>query len=972
MITKSAQVSAYLANPTHTAALRVFVANSAGTLKHVATLVPGADPTISVEIEESVDDHRHCTITLQRQVGYHSLAPLIDNLTAGQPATALARKVVIDVAIQPAGGDATLSSIDTFNGYIDRIEWPDDMMVLQCSDQSAKLRDTFIERERVYGLCTGAYATKGAYIWNDKSDAPALVVGDLVLPSKLNANGHFYRVTAAASPQLTTEPTWPTGGGSTVVSGGVTLTESGSTSTTGIAVETIMQQILDDNGLSAFTLSVPVSPSWIITPYIQQRESVLDALTVFAEQIGWNLRFSKSTFALTLSAPDRAATVAVKTIAATEECEFSELSEDITEIRNVVAGIYGDASSRDGEGAPTRIRREVSDATSITKYGRRFMEISEASNSNIDSSSEMDQMINAVLADLKEPTAIASISFPVDPYLELGDLIQFPADSLRFQATQKLAIVAMRDRYEAKGQRTTITVGGQPVARRTGWLAMDTRIAEDRGHQLQILDTQGPSVTITPTIGGARTRIGGTVYTRDPRAQGFEVHISDTPGFTPSSATMVSNGEQAATTVAQLVPNKVYYTKLVPYAYNATRKIYGAPSTEQAFVAGRARSGHYDPASTQGHLPLNGNFEHAIDDLSSFPPDHWALGGLINAGDVAPTWGASGSVYFDTDTDKGGMVKLQAHATQRGALESSIFEIRRGQEDLNFHASIRLAAASLGANKELTIRARFFSDADGSTAVFTADQVFLGDGSSPVLATNTWYDVWWNMAGFSGSSPVIPTNANFCQITLFRGIAGSTISGGTNYGWDIGDVFVIEADLGGQFFVDFARIRQDAAIDGDLTMGGTITTPNLIVSGLSHVRAKTSSAGSYATGATIQYGTEDYDTLNEYSTSTYKFTATKAGKYLVTAAIFCDTQSYNSGNSVQLGVKKNSTVIAYGLRAFAPSTASWFLTSNVTTVIDLAVSDTLEIIISHDRAAGNVTLWTGSSAGNYFCVERLS
>lgn len=829
MITKPAQIAAILSNPTHTAAVRVFVDDSVGDPQALTDFVP-MDPNMTVEIEETVDDHRHCTVTLQRQQGFYSLAPLINNLVAGVPVTALARRIQIDVAIEPANGDIDVGVAQTtFVGYIDRIEWPDDQMTLHCSDQSAKLRDTFIERERVYGLCTGVNATKGAYVWSNKSDWPALALNDLVLPSKLNANGHYYKVTAVVGAQSTAEPVWPTGGGATVVSGGVTLTEAGATSTTGTAVETIMQQILNDNGLSAFTLAVPVSPSWVITPYLQQRESVLEALEVFSGQVGWNLRFSKNTFALTLSAPDRAATVAVKTLSRLEECEFAELAIDVTEIRNVVVGIYGDASSRDGEGAPTRIRREVSDATSIAKYGRRFMEVSEASNSNIDSSSEMDQMLNAILADVKEPTAVLSASFPVDPYLELGDLVQIEADDLRFGSTQKLAIVGMMDRYEAKGQRTTITLAGQPVARRNGWLGLETRVSEEGAHDLSLLDTQGPGVSITPTIGGGRTKLTGTVFTKTPRGQGFEIHVSPTAGFTPSSTTMVGNGEQAQVETAQLVPGKTYYWKAVPYVRNATQKVLGAPSVEQSFVAGRARAGHYDSASTQGHLPLNGNFEHDSDDLTSFPPDHWTLGGLINGGDVAPTWGSSNSVYHGTDTDKGRVIKLQAHATQRGVLQSSIFEIRRSQEDLNFHASIKLISASLAANKELTIRARFFKDKAGANTVFTADQVFLGDGSAPVLALNTWYDVWWNMAGFSGSSPVIPTNANFCQVTLFRGIAGSTITGGANYAWDIGDVFCIEADFGGQLSVDFGHVRANLIVDGDISVGGALAVPSITV-----------------------------------------------------------------------------------------------------------------------------------------------
>jgi hypothetical protein len=54
----------------------------------------------------------------------------------------------------------------------------------------------------------------------------AYAVGDLVYPTTANLNGHFYKVTIAGT-AAGTEPTWPTGGGATVVSGTVTFTEQG-------------------------------------------------------------------------------------------------------------------------------------------------------------------------------------------------------------------------------------------------------------------------------------------------------------------------------------------------------------------------------------------------------------------------------------------------------------------------------------------------------------------------------------------------------------------------------------------------------------------------------------------------------------------------------------------------------------------------------------------------------------------------
>lgn len=139
---------------------------------------------------------------------------------------------------------------------------------------------------------------------------------------------------------------------------------------------------------------------------------------------------------------------------------------------------------------------------------------------------------------------------------------------------------------------------------------------------------------------------------------------------------------------------------------------------------------------------------------------------------------------------------------------------------------------------------------------------------------------------------------------------------------------------------------------------------------VSHIRAKTATAGSYASGATVIFGTEDYDSLGEYNPATGIFTATKAGVYAVSAAIFCNSLAYSASNSVASGLKKNGVTFAYGYRAFAPTAANWYLTSALQTTVSLAVGDTLSIFISHDRSGGNVTLF-GDPAGNYFTVDRL-
>jgi hypothetical protein len=105
---------------------------------------------------------------------------------------------------------------------------PDDEMELVCTDKFARLRDTWIETERVYGYAQGVNATKGCLVW--RYDMAALALNELVVPSEKKFNGRFYRVSAVSGPQSAVEPVWPTGGCSTVVSGGVTFTESGAVS----------------------------------------------------------------------------------------------------------------------------------------------------------------------------------------------------------------------------------------------------------------------------------------------------------------------------------------------------------------------------------------------------------------------------------------------------------------------------------------------------------------------------------------------------------------------------------------------------------------------------------------------------------------------------------------------------------------------------------------------------------------------
>lgn len=792
MRTKSAQAAAVLANPAHSARTIVTVYDSGGSPVELSEsgLLGIIEPVIEVEISQDVDSPRTARVHVQRQQGRYSLAPLVTSGPLASAIVQIARRIVIeveltlpDVSLSPAGLRETI-----FDGYIDEVSWPGDSLELVCTDKWAALRDTWIERERVYGMAQGVNATKGCYVW--RYDLPALAVGDLVLPSDANLNGHFYKVTAATSAQSAAEPTWPTGSGATVVSGGVTLTEAGSTSTTtGVALETLIQQVITDNGLgSLVTLQCPSSPSWQVKPYLQQRESVQSAVQAMVDQLGWWLRFEwnsgLSKYELTLKDPGRTSSTVHKTLTEDDEVECTQLGLDVWSIRNVVRVVYGDSSSRSPSGSPTRIAAEVTDSASVAAYGRRFMEIAEDDASSIDTLSEAQRLANAALSDLSTPIVGVAVAFSVDPYLELGDRITIPADGLRWSSAQTLAVQSISHTFSEDGARTSVTLRGAPAARHEGWLTMDGRVNAADVHQLALSSNLDVTYDVRQTVGGTRFQRKET-RSKKQLNQAAELHVGTTSGFTPTAGTLKGIAQADSIEVADLVPGKSYYAKWVPVSSNAERLVRGEPSTAIAFVAGRAKAGHYDAGSTQSHLPLNGNFEHFSDDSTQAPPDHWAV--VTRPSETTEAWGSGGSVYFGTDnTTKGNYIELRASATQRGHLVSSPFEVRRGVRSLNIYLSIMRTGSSAASGKDLIVDVFGFSDAGLTNQVINYSVFLSGSASGAYPSLSTWYDT---VIDFGAGYGAVPSNVNFLQLALRRGTTGDS-----SFAWRIGDVYVQEAD----------------------------------------------------------------------------------------------------------------------------------------------------------------------------------
>lgn len=250
----------------------------------------------------------------------------------------------------------------------------------------------------------------------------------------------------------------------------------------GIAVETVMQSILDDNfGGGVISLYTPSSPSYVISPaYPQQVESIMDAMVALAQNPGFDVRYrwddGTSAERFTLLNPPRSKTTPDYTFGPSGYFDVTKLSLDLTNIRNVIIVSYTDSGAQFNRATVT-----VSDAPSIAKYGRRVFIITEGDTSPINTSAEATTLANAALADLKEPKADQEVELPFFWPADLGDLYRFTANGVHYNSNQDLAVVGITHDLSAGQHRTRVKVRGSPIGQYSTWLARGGTIGGPAG-----------------------------------------------------------------------------------------------------------------------------------------------------------------------------------------------------------------------------------------------------------------------------------------------------------------------------------------------------------------------------------------------------------------------------------------------------------------------------------------------------------
>ena len=448
------------------AGLKVTVEDQNGEYRDLTDL-NGVDWVTSATITDEPDNPTmDASVTLVREQGNQSLATLVTNAELNlanpgdvtsyvAPFLEIGRGIEIYSARVPVGIDPDGRDwFSVFKGYIDEIKEGGESIQIECRDQAAELIDAYIEQELQYSDPETAFAVEGE-----------------------------------------------------------------------------MQAILDDNSSTYYsgsyaplTLYTPVSPGWDVLGWIQRREPVMSALRTLAGQIGWDVRYKydKTTGAwrLTFFQPERDSPRATTTLTKDDILDVTSLNRNILGIRNVVRVVYPSSETTtptlptysgvsatngwnnvDGEGNRMTAYVELSDAVAIARVGRRlFMEVAEASSSQIDTINEAFDFALSMLLDLREEDLAKSITIPLMPEMEINDLPKVMPIPELFTVSQRLAVKRLTHTFDPGGATTTVEMRGKPAVGQKRWLMLDTRSG---GGKPAVIDpTQAISDLTTGTLLG--------------------------------------------------------------------------------------------------------------------------------------------------------------------------------------------------------------------------------------------------------------------------------------------------------------------------------------------------------------------------------------------------------------------------------------------------------------------------------------
>jgi hypothetical protein len=313
----------------------------------------------------------------------------------------------------------------------------------------------------------------------------------------------------------------------------------------GIAMETVIQTMLDDNN-TGVTLYCPVSPSYLMNSWTQPKDRLMSALQAVADKAGFVLKYrydSANALRLTLYQPNRTASVEDWSMGPAEYTAVPLNKIDIQGVRNfiklrfahptlgtqtviyphmagtgtltavagagtfsssqagivqngavvIVAGVPYAISGFNGTtlctlstqppdgtapGVPTfsasafTLHGTLSGAgstTSITRFGRRDMEIDLSFATQVTDPTKAQAMADAVGPDMEFPNLEQQIETSCAWFVQLHDYGRFLANRINYDQDQLAGITSIRHDGQNGYIKTTLGGRGKPAGKYTGW-----------------------------------------------------------------------------------------------------------------------------------------------------------------------------------------------------------------------------------------------------------------------------------------------------------------------------------------------------------------------------------------------------------------------------------------------------------------------------------------------------------------------
>lgn len=392
--------------------------------------------------------------------------------------------------------------------------------------------------------------------------------------------------------------------------------------------------------------------AWDLGPYNQGQMTVWDACRRLVEQPGmifaawWDDVFQA--YRPAIIEPARTKSDIDITLAPELVVDVPKLEQDTTEIRNkATVRIYDVDAPALADGEAAFVEYAATDSVSIANYGLQACSLGDQSAANIDTGTEAQRLVDACVADNAEPLADSSIILRYDGHLDVEDMLRLEPDGRRWDTNLDLAIIGWEDTVSADTQRIEIDLHAKPVGKpRRLWVVDFIEVITPR--RKKVAPPVLTNVVTNALDGAVEIKFAPPIGRLRRQIDRVEIHASITPGFTPSSSSLVGIARHNRFRVEADFDRLglPLYLRAVP------RDMRGnvGPATTEVSVSPRHRG-----------VSLHGKAYRATDASSALTKTASYLGGLTVATDVYGAFSTSALPSTRFTAPVGGRYRFVVH-----------------------------------------------------------------------------------------------------------------------------------------------------------------------------------------------------------------------------------------------------------------------------------------------------------------------